>query len=72
MVIAIFINVFEYLKSVCQLSDDRKNYVSLYAGREIKGVIYPQILGLLTLKMEVISYSETLVTIYQSTRRNIP
>ena len=46
MVIAIFINVLEYLKSVGHVSDDRNIYVSLYAGRETKGVIYPLILGL--------------------------
>ena len=46
MVIAIVINVLEYLKSVCQLSDDKNIYVRRYAGRETNGVIYPQILGL--------------------------
>jgi len=46
MVIAIVINALEYLKSIGQLSNDKNIYVSLCAGRESNGVIYPQILGL--------------------------
>jgi hypothetical protein len=72
MVIAIIINVLEYLKSVGQLSDDTNNYVSLYAGQETNGVIIPKFLDFLTPKMEVIHFSETLVTVCRSTCLNIP
>ena len=44
--IAIVINVLEYLKSIAQFSNDKNIYVSLYAGWEKNGVYYPQILGL--------------------------
>jgi hypothetical protein len=71
-VITIIINVLKYLKSVSQLSDDRNIYVSWYVGREPNGVIYPQILVLLVLKIEVIRFSETLLTIHQSTRPKVP
>lgn len=46
MLIAIVINVLEYLKSIGQLSNGKNIYVSLYAVRETNGVFYPQILGL--------------------------
>jgi len=46
MVIAIFISVLEYLKSIGQLSNDKNIYFSLYAVQETNGVFYPQILGL--------------------------
>jgi len=36
------------------------------------GYIIPKFLDFFTLKMEVTRCSETLVTIYQSTHRNIP